>query len=56
MIWFTLLILLTGVERIWELVLSNRNARWALARGGREFGQRHYPYMVVLHTGFLLGC
>ncbi|MHB1172961.1 MAG: isoprenylcysteine carboxyl methyltransferase family protein [Lacisediminihabitans sp.] len=56
MIWFALLILLTGVERLYEVVLSNRHARWAFERGGREFGQRHYPFMVVLHTGFLLAC
>jgi len=56
MIWFLLLILATGAERIAEVVISNRNAAWAFARGGREYGQRHYPYMVVLHTGFLLAC
>ena len=56
MIWYIVLILLTGVERIWELVLSTRNARWAFERGGREFGRRHYPFMVVLHTGLLLAC
>jgi methyltransferase len=55
-IWFTALILATGVERIAEVVISNRNAAWAFARGGREYGQSHYPFMVVLHTGFLLAC
>lgn len=53
---FTVLILATGGERIYELVLSNRNASWAFARGGREYGQSHYPFMVVLHTGMLLAC
>ncbi|MEO7122647.1 MAG: hypothetical protein ABI400_05930, partial [Lacisediminihabitans sp.] len=56
MIWFVALILLTGVERLWELVLSTRHARWAFAHGGREFGLAHYPFMVVLHTGLLLAC
>lgn len=56
MIWFTALILLTGLERLWELVLSTGNARWAFARGGREFGRAHYPFMVALHTGLLLAC
>ncbi|CAN5400139.1 isoprenylcysteine carboxyl methyltransferase family protein [soil metagenome] len=51
---FTALILATGGERIVELVLSKRNADWAFARGGKEFGQSHFPFMVVLHTGFLL--
>jgi len=43
-------------ERIWELVLSTRHARWAFERGGREYGRGHYPFMVVLHTGMLLAC
>jgi methyltransferase len=53
---YTLLILATGVERVVELVISVRNARWALARGGVEHGQRHFPWMVTLHTGLLVAC
>ncbi|MCH1868027.1 isoprenylcysteine carboxyl methyltransferase family protein [Nocardioides sp. CFH 31398] len=52
---FTVLVLLVGLERVAELVVSKRNAAWAFARGGVESGQGHYPVMVVLHTGFLLG-
>ena len=43
-------------ERLLELVLSQRNARLALARGGREIGQAHYRVMTVFHTLFLLAC
>jgi methyltransferase len=53
--WFVLLILAVGVERIVELVLSQRHVRWALARGGVEVGRGHYPAMVVLHVGLLVG-
>jgi methyltransferase len=53
---YTLLVLLVGVERLVEMVVSTRNARWALARGGIETGQGHYPVMVALHTGLLVGC
>jgi len=55
MIWFLVFILATGGERIVELVISKRNAAWAFSRGGVEYGQRHFPWMVTLHTGFLLG-
>jgi methyltransferase len=55
-IWYLVLILLTGAERVAELVISRRNAAKAFAQGGMEFGQRHFPFMVVLHTGFLLAC
>ncbi|MET9684949.1 isoprenylcysteine carboxyl methyltransferase family protein [Streptomyces coeruleorubidus] len=53
--WFTLLVLAVGLERVAELVVSQRNAAWSLARGGVESGRGHYPFMVVLHTGLLVG-
>lgn len=46
----------TAVERLVELRLSLRHAAWSRARGGVEHGAEHYPVMVVLHTGFLVGC
>ena len=51
---FVVVVLLVGLERLAELVVSKRNAAWSLARGGVETGQGHYPVMVVLHTGFLV--
>jgi len=54
--WFDLLVALTALERLAELVVSARNARWSAARGGVESGQRHFPPMVALHTGLLLAC
>jgi methyltransferase len=56
MIAYLVLVLLTGAERIVELVVSKRNAAAAFARGGIEYGQRHFPWMVALHTGLLLAC
>jgi methyltransferase len=53
---YCLLVLLTGGERIVELVVSTRNARWAFERGGMEFGRGHFGPMVALHTGLLLAC
>lgn len=55
MTWFTVLIAVVGLERLAELVVAKRNATWSFARGGIESGQRHYPVMVVLHTGLLVG-
>lgn len=52
---FTVLVVLVGLERVAELVVSKRHAAWALARGGAERGQAHYPAMVVLHTALLVG-
>jgi methyltransferase len=53
---YYLLILAVGIERLVELLVAKRNARWALAHGGKEFGHNHYPVMIVLHTALLLGC
>ena len=52
---FTVLVLLVGLERLAELVVSVRNAAWSKERGGIETGLGHYPFMVVLHTGLLVG-
>jgi methyltransferase len=54
--WYLLLLLLVGVERLAELVVARRNARWSMARGGVLSGSGHYPWMVALHTGLLAGC
>ena len=54
-VFFTVVVALVGLERVAELVVSNRNARWSLAHGGRESGRSHYPVMVLLHTGLLVG-
>lgn len=47
---------LTAVERLAELVVSTRHARWSFARGGVESGRGHFPAMVALHTGLLVAC
>ena len=52
---FTILVALVGVERLAELVVSKRNAAWSKEQGGVETGFSHYPVMVVLHTGLLVG-
>lgn len=53
---YYLFIMLIGLERLVELAVSRRNANWSFARGGREFGQGHYPVMVGMHTALLLSC
>jgi methyltransferase len=52
---FTILVVLVAAERLAELVVSKRNAAWSFERGGVESGFSHYPPMVVLHTGLLVG-
>ena len=52
---FTVLIAAVGLERLAEMVVSNRHAAWAFARGGVESGRGHFPVMVLLHTALLVG-
>ena len=56
MMWYVLLIAAVACERVAELVVSKRNLAWSRTRGGIEFGAAHYPVMVTLHTGLLVGC
>ncbi|GAA4745871.1 isoprenylcysteine carboxyl methyltransferase family protein [Amnibacterium soli] len=53
---YLLLLAGTAVERLVELRVSNRNARWAFERGGRETGRGHFGPMVLLHSGLILAC
>ena len=52
---FALVVALVAVQRLAELRLSTRNERELRRRGGLEAGASHYPWMVALHTGLLLG-
>jgi methyltransferase len=56
MYWYALLIAAVATERVAELVVSQRNLTWSRERGGVEFGSGHYPAMVALHSGLLVGC
>lgn len=52
----TILILgFVTLQRLGELVLSNRNTARLLGAGAREVGRDHYPYMVALHALWLAG-
>jgi methyltransferase len=55
MTWYVLLVAAVALERVAELVVAQRNLAWSRSQGGVEFGAGHYPVMVVLHTGLLIG-
>ncbi len=54
--WYTLLVAAVAGERVVELVVARRNLAWSRSQGGIEVGFSHYPVMVVLHVGLLVGC
>jgi methyltransferase len=53
--WLSLMVALVAVQRLAELALARRNRRLLLAQGAREYGARHYPLFVILHTVWLAG-
>lgn len=46
----------TAVERLVELIVSQRNTAATLRSGGVESGHSHFVYMVALHIALLAGC
>ncbi|OBB65991.1 hypothetical protein A5781_05335 [Mycobacterium sp. 852002-30065_SCH5024008] len=54
--YYYLLILAIGGERLIELAVAQRNTKWSLAHGGKEFGLDHYPAMVSMHALLLVSC
>ena len=42
------------VQRLSELVIAKRNTARLLARGAYEVGAEHYPFMVSMHTAWVL--
>jgi methyltransferase len=50
-----ILLAFVTLERLGELILAQRNTDALLARGGQEFGQEHYRWIVLLHAAWLTG-
>lgn len=53
---YLIIIGVTIIERLYELKVANRNYAESMTKGGVEFGSAHYPYMVIMHTLFLVAC
>jgi len=51
---FILYISLLIVLRLTELYISTRNEKWLLSQGAVEYGRGHYPFVVALHTCFII--
>jgi methyltransferase len=51
---FILFICFLIAQRLFELYISSRNAKWLLSNGAIEYGKEHYPFIVTLHTLFIV--
>jgi methyltransferase len=52
--YFILFILFLITQRLSELYIASRNEKWLLSQGAIEYGKDHYPYIVALHTLFII--
>lgn len=48
------IVLAVATQRVAELLLARRNTRLLLAAGGTEHGAAHYPFLVLVHTAWLI--
>ncbi|WP_409304505.1 isoprenylcysteine carboxyl methyltransferase family protein [Peribacillus sp. SCS-155] len=49
---FWIFISVIAIQRLIELKIAKKNENWMKAQGAVEFGQSHYPWMVLMHIGF----
>ncbi|MET3980773.1 methyltransferase [Mucilaginibacter sp. UYP25] len=51
---FILFMLFLIFQRLAELYVSSKNEKWLLKNGAVEYGKEHYPFMVSMHTLFII--
>lgn len=51
---FAIFISIIIVQRVSELLIAKRNERWMKKQGAIEFGQSHYPFIVIVHSLFII--
>src|SRR5690625_1446565 len=55
MVGIYLFILLVIVQRLIEIIIARRNAKWIKSQGGYEAFPNHYKYIVATHMLFFIG-
>ncbi|GGH02743.1 isoprenylcysteine carboxyl methyltransferase family protein [Mucilaginibacter phyllosphaerae] len=51
---FIVFILFLIFQRLAELYVSSKNEKWLLKNAAVEYGKAHYPFMVAMHTLFII--
>jgi methyltransferase len=54
MLYFILFIIFLITQRLSELYIASGNEKWLRSQGAVEYGKEHYPYIVALHTLFII--
>ncbi len=50
---FWLFIMLLAAQRIAEMIVARRNEQKVKKQGAVEYGEGHYPFLVLMHVLFL---
>ncbi|MEC0831166.1 hypothetical protein P8917_22250, partial [Bacillus atrophaeus] len=51
---FWLFILILAVQRIAEIIVAKQNEQKVKKQGAIEYGEGHYPYIVLMHVLFFV--
>ena len=52
--YFILFICFVISQRLIELIIAKKNEKWVRSLGAIEYGQSHYPFIILLHTMFII--
>jgi len=52
--YFILFICFVISQRLLELIIAKKNEKWVRSHGAVEYGQNHYPFIILLHTMFII--
>jgi methyltransferase len=52
--YITIFILFVIIQRLSELYIARGNEKWLRSEGAIEYGKEHYPFIVALHTLFII--
>jgi methyltransferase len=52
--YFIIFILFVIIQRLSELYIARGNEKWLRSQGAVEYGKEHYPFIVALHTLFII--
>jgi len=52
--YFIIFLLFLITQRLSELYVASRNEKWLRSQGAVEYGKEHYPYIVTMHTMFIV--
>ena len=52
--YFIIFISFFVLQRLSELYIARKNEKWLLEQGAVQYGQSHYPFIIALHTLFIV--